>query len=798
MVKLCWRLLGPYLILAGLGLLFFADLVLHPGQVLYSDHSDMLAMHLPAKQFLVRSWQETGEVPLWCPYSFAGLPFVHDIMAETFYPPHAPLYWLPVERLGIALSWLIVVHVIVAGWCMYAYAASRGLGRTASLVAACGYMFAGKWLLHLVGAAQFISGLAWLPLALLCLEQALRRRSLRYATATGAVYALVILGTHPQWTFYAGGFLALCTLGTALEEAGCRSQDGRFSWRRTALALGRWLAYGACAGLVAAALAAVQLLPTAEAARYTAREVGVAPRISWIETPATLVLLIGPPLMDGPGALYEFRGAFGLLWIAFAAMAPAVNPSRARVPAVVCVLLILFALGGSQLFQALPGFRLFRLPSRMLLLAALPVAFLAGASVDGLMATPGPSSAVRRSCRLVLLLTAGAVGVILGSLLLRLKTDEQTIRFQPYWILLLATVPCAYWLLGKPGGSWRVGPGFWCSLLLLLDLATALEPVVAVRPEAEVFAPSPSITYLAARPAGQGRVLDRSLTTRTPNTPLGSGAPLALCYRIEALRGFNSLDILRYKEYLQFIGGVDEPIRPIESPLTNPYIGDFPVKNRSLLDLLGTRYLLQPSAGPIDEDWHAVLVDSCPRAYDHYDGGVQELPPYTVYENRHVLPRAFVVPEAAPLPDQPLQTLAATDFRRRVLLEDFVPPGREPEGDFRPATIRAYRPNQVLVTVEDGPAGYLVLADIWFPGWTCTVDGEPASIHRANYLFRAVALPAGAHEVAFSFTPASYSWGKLISMSSLAAVVAFNLLAWGISRRRLSAPSARDRTSAVH
>jgi hypothetical protein len=56
--------LAPYLLLALLGLAFFANLVLHPTQTLYTPHSDLLSEHLPAKRFLVRSWQETGEAPL--------------------------------------------------------------------------------------------------------------------------------------------------------------------------------------------------------------------------------------------------------------------------------------------------------------------------------------------------------------------------------------------------------------------------------------------------------------------------------------------------------------------------------------------------------------------------------------------------------------------------------------------------------------------------------------------------------------------------------------------------------------
>src|SRR5437660_8524813 len=118
----------PYTLLALLGLLFFGNLVLHPTQVLYSDHSDLLAMHVPMKRFLVRSWQATGELPLWNPYSFGGMPFIHDVQVAAFYPLHLPLYLLPEELVGAGMSWLVVFHVILAGCLMFAYARYRGLG----------------------------------------------------------------------------------------------------------------------------------------------------------------------------------------------------------------------------------------------------------------------------------------------------------------------------------------------------------------------------------------------------------------------------------------------------------------------------------------------------------------------------------------------------------------------------------------------------------------------------------------------------------------------------------------------
>src|SRR5207244_4086139 len=196
--------------LAGLGLLYFSALLIHPTQVLYSDHSDFLATFLPVKHFLVRSWQQTGEIPLWCPYSFGGMPLIHDVQVAAFYPGHGPLYLLPEQWLGAAMSWLVVAHVIIAGCCMYASGQRQGLDRLPALVTAVGYMFAGKWLLHVLEAGHYVLiPLAWLPLVLLWLEQAIRRRSLVRATWAGAAFALIMLGTHPQMSFFAGLFIVL-------------------------------------------------------------------------------------------------------------------------------------------------------------------------------------------------------------------------------------------------------------------------------------------------------------------------------------------------------------------------------------------------------------------------------------------------------------------------------------------------------------------------------------------------------------------------------------------------------------
>ncbi len=779
-----------------LGLLFFADLVLHPGQTLYSDCSDLFPLHLASKHFLVRSWKETGALPLWVPFNLGGMPFIHDIQVSAFYPPHWPLFLLPEEWLGAGLSWLVVLHVIAAGWCMLAYARHQGLRGPAALVAGVGYMFAGKWLLHLLAGGHYnLVPLAWLPLVLLWLEQAIERGSLVRATWAGAAFALLVLGAYPYVTLYAGLFIALWTLGTAFPDG--------LPVRPTKPLL-RWAGFGAWTALVAVALGAVQLLPGLEVSAEASRSAGIGvTRDTLLSSIQSLAGLVGPPLSDEPN-IWENRAGLGLVWFVLACLAPLLGGRRERFQAKVCLVLLAFALGGAALLQWLPGFRLFRLPSRMILIAALPIALLAGRSVQALTTAEGLPPELRQRCRTLLVKASVIVLLLAGVFALAIATQrrDMSLRFHPYWITLAFTIPAAYWLLGRrpafQGTAWGI--------ILGIDLVTLTWPLVAVRPEADVFRPSACVRYLEEQRDKHGRVLDFNPEEFSANhTPLWPGLPVVR--QVEAVRGFNPIDVRRYKEFLQFLTDADKPLEAIDGLFTGPILGTFPVVNQSLADLLGIRFLVQPAGMPLEltvqdsagrEQWTRVFEDLAPQTFNFVsvqpggsDCGVQPLPPYHVYENHGALPRAFVVAEAAPLPERSevLTALKATDFRRRVLLEDFAPAQAEGSAStgFRPAAVREYLPNRITLEVEPGPAGYLVLTDVWFPGWTCTVDSAPVPVHRANFLFRGVELPAGAREVVFAFAPTSYASGKTISLWSVAVLLGASLLPL---RKRLAAPAA--------
>ena len=146
-----------------------------------------------------------------------------------------------------------------------------------------------------------------------------------------------------------------------------------------------------------------------------------------------------------------------------------------------------------------------------------------------------------------------------------------------------------------------------------------------------------------------------------------------------------------------------------------------------------------------------------------------------------------------------LNALKRTDFKETVLLEDWHGAGGSPailqasrlhhDAAYRPAEVADCRPNRVTLDTE-GPAGWLVLTDVWFPGWKCTVNGRPAEVRRADFLFRAVAVPEGPCEVVFTFEPESYLRGRELSLGA-AALVAVLFLGVGV-RRFIPASGRRE------
>ena len=113
-------------------------------------------------------------------------------------------------------------------------------------------------------------------------------------------------------------------------------------------------------------------------------------------------------------------------------------------------------------------------------------------------------------------------------------------------------------------------------------------------------------------------------------------------------------------------------------------------------------------------------------------------------------------------------------------------PAPLPNGRGLGVGLTSYEANALTFEAETDAERLAVFSDIYYPGWLCTIDGQPADILRADYVLRAVVIPAGKHTVAFSFDPQSLHTTEAIATAALIllALLLITLLVFAFKRAR--------------
>ncbi len=100
-------------------------------------------------------------------------------------------------------------------------------------------------------------------------------------------------------------------------------------------------------------------------------------------------------------------------------------------------------------------------------------------------------------------------------------------------------------------------------------------------------------------------------------------------------------------------------------------------------------------------------------------------------------------------------------------------------------TVREPHPQRVELDVVLNRPGFVILGEVFYPGWTLTIDGQPATILRANRLMRGAAVESGKHTLVYEYHPRSFAVGKVFSAAGFAGLVMTGLWAtWSSCRRQ--------------
>jgi hypothetical protein len=109
--------------------------------------------------------------------------------------------------------------------------------------------------------------------------------------------------------------------------------------------------------------------------------------------------------------------------------------------------------------------------------------------------------------------------------------------------------------------------------------------------------------------------------------------------------------------------------------------------------------------------------------------------------------------------------------------------------------ITRYEPQRVELVANLERPGLVVLADIYYPGWKLAIDGVPAPIYRTNRMMRGAAVKSGRHTLVYTYDPASFRIGAILSITGLLTLAA--LIPWACSVRWLITIRSAGRGSAA-
>ncbi len=807
----------------------------------------------------------SGHLPLWNPLVGMGAPLMANYQSGLFYPPYW-LYLLLHAMGGVRwMAWGMAVvagfHLSWAGLGMVYLARRLGLNPLAQAVSGLAFGLSG-YLVARLGFLSINAAVAWLPWISLFLtphrNEIVHRR--QDFPKLAACLAFLLLAGHAQTAWY---IILLAVLWAGFWSA----SRGNFfkAVSRT------WLWFG-LAAVLAAGIAAIQLIPTAEYLAQSSRaaEVEYDFALNYSFWPWRLLTLFAPFFFGNPvrGDYWGYANYWedaiyvGLLplLLAISALVASFKKTQRRTLSLltgshaitlnrhlvwflcsIFSIALILALGKNTplfpwLYRHIPTFDMFQAPTRWMIWAEFALALLAGIGAEGWREPDGWRLYWTR------LGIMGAVAVALGAGLTWISIGAVSPSFirsvavlgflgVGVGVLSLNAPPGeqaenAIQGMGKDAGQLSAAGGAshktkrsrWEHLRGSLRSRASLRTLIqlAPPPPRQRF-PNKPYALNKWRWAVTGFIAFDLFVAGWGLNPAGrldlygpAQASEHTQWIMEGLRSSNGrlyladaqehwLKYVRFFRFETFDPGEDwQNLRAVLLPNTN------------IFDRVALVSNFDPLVPGRFNDWLVMLEEASPddriemlrlmgvRVVETLDRSAPYGVRYQPFDGEWL--RWVGCARLAETPEQSRNWIldGNVDFQKEVILEladhaeyfsdmgldqdqtENCPPGElndeQPARNLRQWEVLKANPNEMVLNYEAQKSGWLVMSDVWYPGWRASVDGISVHLLPANYLFRAAYVPAGKHQLIVVYRPVSFYSGALISLISLVVFFSFIII----------------------
>lgn len=770
------------LLLFFLSCLLFIKLILNPTNILYPAY-DTNSWFLFQENVVMQGIRNFNTLPLWNNYYFSGMPLIGNSQISVFYPLN--LFFL-VFPTNLFISYSFLIHTFLTGVFTYLFCKKIGLEKFNSFLSATifmlsgpiiGNIYPGHWVTH--------QAITFLPLLFLLLELVLEKRNIKYGILLGLAWGLQILAGDIQifyFTSLALLFYFILRLFTIYRE----EKNGK-----SIVNIG---AITTIAVLICVLVSSAYLLPTFEFSTFSNRSSGLEFNdATYFSFPFKHFISFLIPNFFGNDINNSYWGAFSNHWelsfyvgiftliLAFTTLLFNRN-KYTKIFSIMSVFSILFGFGRytpfyGLFFKFLPGVNLFRNPAEQMIILIFTLAILAGhgssfllkpkikkKQQDKLKILSNVMLILMISSLLVSITSLAFKGKILGygekiaferynslypdgddfeqDYLPKIQGTFYGIFYGTIWFsVLFGTSTLLIFLKSRNIINSKNLRVFIISLILI-DLLIFGIPFISTHDKSVLYERTEIIDFLE-QDSSQYRILDLPGYINQRVNPI---------YGIEEITGYDPTMLGDYQIFLLGVGDLREmmPSNPPEHPA-----GINELENLHILNLLNTKYIISNKLLEVENNNFVLVFENeeyiAENKFNKFLENSDKMLPVYIYENKNVLPRAFVVSDS--------------EIGELNIPYEYVE-----------VEIIKYSPNKIVVETELDEPGLLILSEVWYPGWKAYDNGIEIEVIKTNQVLRGVLLEQGEHIVEFNYQPKSFMVGKAISLVTLLCASLFLII----------------------